>query len=375
MRILTPGPTQVPQDILAELARPMIHHRMEEFSQALRTVTEGLQYLFQTTGTCLCIAGSGTSGMEAAIVTFSAPGRKVLVCRGGKFGERWAEVCKAFRIDHVTYDVEWDDVPRAEQIAAKLDQDPSIGSVVVVHCETSSTSVCDLESIAKVTRDRDVLLIVDAISSAGAIPLRMDQWGIDVAVTGSQKALMLPPGMAFAAVRERAWARADSFSSPAYYLCLKAYRKALAADFSPPYTPAIPLIMAARKVFAYLREEGLENIWTKTSKLARATRAAGEAIGLRLYSRYPSDSCTAFCVPDGLEAKVITRRLRNEYGVMIAGGQGKLSGKIIRIGHMGVVDATDTLGALATLELVLASMGYRFNLGAGVAAAQRELVR
>ena len=363
----------VPQEILAELARPMGHHRTDDYRRTLREVTEGLQYVFQTKGTCLTITGSGTAAMEAAIVSICAPGRKALVARNGKFAERWADVCKTFGVDHVNYDIEWGTAPKAERIAQYLADDASIGYVIVVHCETSTATACDLEAIAKVTRERDALLIVDAVASAGALPIRMDAWGVDVIATGSQKALMLPPGLGFVAVNDRAWAAADSFSSPAYYNCLKAYRKALAADFDAPYTPAIPLVMAARKSLASIREEGIENIWTKSSKLARATRAAGEAIGLRVYSREPSDSVTALCVPEGVDDKVLRARLRDEHGVMIAGGQGKLQGKIIRIGHMGHVDAVDTLGAIGAIELVLASMGHEFSLGAGVTAAMRAM--
>jgi aspartate aminotransferase-like enzyme len=373
MRLLTPGPTPVPQEILAELARPMVHHRTDEYRRILREVTEGLQYLFQTKATCLTITGSGTAAMEAAIVSTCAPGRKALVVRNGKFAERWADVCRAFRIDHVTCDAEWGTAPGPDRIAEHLAADPSIGYVIVVHCETSTGTACDLEAIARVTREHHALLIVDAVASAGALPLRMDAWGVDVVATGSQKAMMLPPGLGFVAVNDRAWAAAESFSSPAYYNCLKAYRKALAADFDAPYTPAIPLVVAARKALASIREEGIENIWAKSSRLARATRAAGRAIGLHVFSQQPSDSVTALCVPEGIDDKVLRTRLRNEHGVMIAGGQGKLQGRIVRIGHMGQVDAVDTLGALAAIELVLASMGHTFTLGAGVTAALRAM--
>ncbi len=363
----------VPQDVLAELARPMGHHRTEDFRRILREVTEGLQYVFQTRAPCLTITGSGTAAMEAAIVSTCVPGRKALVARNGKFAARWADVCAAFGIEHVRYDLEWGTAPKAERIAEYLSEDASIGSVIVVHCETSTATACDLEAIAKVTRERGVLLIVDAVASAGALPIRMDAWGIDVVATGSQKALMLPPGLGFVAVGERAWAAADSFRSPAYYLCLKAYRKALAADFESAYTPAIPLVVAARKSLAAIREEGIEGLWANSARLARATRAAGPAIGLSVFSREPSDSVTAFCVPEGIDDKVLRGRLRKEHGVMIAGGQGPLSGRIVRIGHMGHVDAVDTLGTLAAMELVLASMGHAFDLGAGVKAAMESL--
>lgn len=371
-RLLTPGPTQVPPEILAELARPMGHHRSAEYRDALRDVCEGLQYVLQTRSTCVTITGSGTAGCEAAIVSTCAPGRRALVVRNGKFAERWAVVCQTYGIDHTCYDLEWGEVPTAEQIGRYLADDAKIGYVILVHCETSAGSLCDLRSIAQVTRECGAILIVDAISSGGAVPLYVDEWGVDVVVVGSQKALMLPPGLAFVAVSERAWAAAESFSSPALYLCLKAYRKAL-RDLEPPYSPAIPLVMAARASLRRMRAEGVEAIWARTAALARATRAAGEAIGLKLFSAAPSDSVTAFRVPEGIDDSTLRARLRDEHGILIAGGQGKLKGKIIRIGHMGAVDTIDTLGALAAMEIVLASMGYAFTLGAGVAAAQREL--
>ncbi len=373
MRLLTPGPTPVPQEILAELARPMGHHRTDDFRRTLREVTEGLQYVLQTKATCLTITGSGTAAMEASIVSICAPGRKALVARNGKFAERWADICRAYRIDHVNYDIEWGAAPQADRIEQYLSEDPSIGYVIVVHCETSTATACDLQAIARVTRQRNALLIVDAVASAGALPIRMDAWGLDVVATGSQKALMLPPGLGFVAVNDRAWAVADSFSSPAYYLCLKAYRKGLAADFDSAYTPAIPVVCAARRSLAAIREEGIETLWARSARLARATRAAGEAIGLQVFSQNPSDSVTALCVPAGIDDKILRARLRNEYGVMVAGGQGKLQGRVVRIGHMGHVDAVDTLGTLAAMELVLASLGHPFTLGAGVTAAMRNL--
>ncbi len=372
LRLMTPGPTMIPPEVTAEMAGPMDHHRTAGHRQILKEVTEGLQYVFQTRGACLTITGSGTAAMEAAIVGVGNPGGKALVVDGGKFGERWAKVCKAFHIDHRVVKIEWGTGARPEQIAAALRDDPKINTVIVVHSETSTAAACDLQAIAAVTRTRDCLLVVDGITSVGALPVRMDEWGVDLMVTGSQKALMCPPGLGFVAVAGRAWKRIDSFASPAYYNCLKAYRAGL-ADHDSPYTPAITLIMGLRRSLQMIRAAGLERIWKRTARLAQATRAAGAAIGLPPFARDPSDSLTALLLPEGLDEPTFRKRLRAEFGIVAAGGQDQLKGRAIRLNHMGYVDATDTLGVIAAMELVLAGMGHQFQLGAGTAAAMQVL--
>jgi aspartate aminotransferase-like enzyme len=346
----------------------MDHHRTSGHRRLLQELTEGLQYVFQTRATCLAITGSGTAGMEAAITTLCNPAGKALVLRAGKFGERWGTVCASFKIPHVVAELPWGHGFRAEHVAEQLDKDPAIRTVILTHSETSTAAASDLQGIAALTRGRDVLLIVDGITSVGALPVRMDEWGVDVMVTGSQKALMLPPGLAFVAVGERAWKRADSFSSPAYYNCLKAYRRA-AADHDSPYTPAITLMMGLRQALAMIREEGIENIWKRTARLARAMRTAGEAMGLKVFAKDPSDSLTALLLPAGLDEAAFRKRLRSDYGIVAAGGQDQLKGRAVRFNHMGYVDEVDTLGAIAATELLLHRMGQGAKLGAGTAAA------
>jgi serine---pyruvate transaminase len=372
LRLMTPGPTMIPPEVTAEMAQPMDHHRTSGHRQILKELTEGLQYVFQTSGTCLTITGSGTAAMEAAIVGTCNPGGKALVTRGGKFGERWAKVCKTFQIDHFAVDLEWGTGAKPDLVASELQKDPKINTVIVTHNETSTAAVSDLEGIARITRERDCLLVVDGITSVGALPLRMDEWGVDVLVTGSQKALMLPPGLGMAAVNERAWKRIDSFSSPCFYNCLKAYRKSL-ADSDSPYTPAITLMMGLRKSLEMIRADGIETIWKRTARLAAATRAAGEAMGLRTFARDPGDSVTALLLPEGFDEPTFRRRLRAEYGIVAAGGQDQLKGRIVRLNHMGYVDEVDTLGAIGAMELLLAQMGHKFQLGAGTAAALKVL--
>jgi aspartate aminotransferase-like enzyme len=256
-------------------------------------------------------------------------------------------------------------------VAKALDADRKIDTVIMVHSETSTAAVSDVAGIAQLTRERKALLVVDGITAIGAIPARMDEWGVDAYVTGSQKALMLPPGLALVAVSDRAWERIDSGKMPILYNDLKAYRKSL-ETFDSPYTPNVSLFRGAVHSLRGIKERTLEAIWVETALLAKATRAAGEAMGLKVFASDPVDSVTALVVPEGVDEGALRKTMRGRYGFQIAGGQGKLTGKIIRFSHMGYVDAFDTLGVLAALEMTLHGQGYRrFALGAGVAAAQR----
>ncbi len=332
-------------------------------------MTAGLQFVFQTSGPCITLAGSGTAGMEGAIVSCARPGRKALVCDGGKFGERWGKVCDAFGIERETYKIEWGRGAKAARIADYLAKDKSIGMVIVVYSETSTAAVSELEQIAKLTRDTDVLLITDAITAAGAIPLKMDDWGVDVVVTGSQKALMNPPGLAYAGIGKKAQDVIQSLKPKAFYLSFKAYLKSL-LDNDAPYTPAISLVRSTHKALQMIKAEGLEKVWCRTSKLARATRAAAVAVGLQVYPKDPVDSLTAILVPESVKVSPLRKILQSKYGVHVADGQDELKGKVVRISHMGAVDEYETIGAIGALELSLKEMGYSFKLGAGLAAAQ-----
>ena len=243
-RLFTPGPTMVPEDVLLEMARPMQHHRTGWYREMHEEVHGLLQYLFQTKAMCLTFTGSGSSAAEAAIVGCCPTGHKALVIDNGKFAERWVEVCKTFAIDHTVLPLEWGRGADAKTVSSAMDADPKIDTVIVVHSETSTTALSDVAGIAGVTRDRGALLIVDGITAVGAIPVKMDEWGIDAYITGSQKALMLPPGLAFVAVSDRAWERIDSGTTPTLYNDLKAYRKSM-KTFDAPYTPAVSLMRGA----------------------------------------------------------------------------------------------------------------------------------
>jgi aspartate aminotransferase-like enzyme len=372
IRLFTPGPVMIPDEVLLEAAQPLEHHRTQVYQNLLKEVVAGLQYVFQTSGPCFVIAGSGTSGMEGAIVSCARPGRKALVCDGGKFGERWGKVCDAFGIERETYKIEWGRGAKAEKIADYLAKDKSIGMVVVVHSETSTAAVSELEQIAKLTKDTDVLLISDGITAVGAIPVKTDEWGVDVVVTGSQKALMNPPGLAYAAVGKKAQGVIESIKPKAFYLSFKAYLKSL-ADNDAPYTPAISLVRSTHKALQMIKAEGLEKIWSRTSRLARATRAAAVAMGLQVFPKDPVDSLTAILMPESVKVSPVRKTLQSKYGVHVADGQDQLKGKVIRISHMGSVDEYETIGAIGALELTLKEMGWSFKLGSGLGAAQEIL--
>jgi len=370
LRLFTPGPTMVPEDVLLEMARPQDHHRTSGFKEMFKEVTENLQYLFQTKGTCLTLTGSGTAAGEAAVVSCCPPGHKVLCCRGGKFGERWGEVCQAFSIPVVNYDYEWGTGAKAEVIDRMMAEDAAIDTVTLVHSETCSSSVSDVEAVARVVRKRKGLLIVDGITAVGTLPVKMDDWGVDVYFTGSQKALMLPPGLAFVAVSDRAWERIGSGKSNYFYNDLRKYRKSL-EESDVPFTPNNQLIRGLQKVLRDIKAQGLESIWAHTALLAKATRAAAQALGLKLFAAEPADSVTGIWVPQGVDEGALRKMFRSKYGMQIAGGQGHIKGKVIRISHMGYCDAFDTLGVIAALELVLHELGHPVQLGAGLAAAQK----
>ena len=373
-RMLTPGPTAVPPEVQQALARPIIHHRTPEFRETFSEVCKLTQQLFCTQHPILTITGSGTAGMEGAIVSAARPERKVLVARYGKFSERWSLVSKNAGLKTVTLDTEWGQMVTPAQIADALENDPAIGTVVVTHSESSTGAVCDLEAIADVVHSSDVLLLADCITSVGAIPMKFDDWGVDIAVVGSQKALMLPPGLAFAAVSPKAWEVIDSFSSGAYYLNYKAYRDSLNKGGDTPYTPAIGLIMAAQAALRMIFARGpIEATWQKTRRLAAATRSAAGALGLSLLANLPGDSITAICAPPGVDAEALRKQLLAGHQIRLAGGQNQLKGKIFRISHLGYVSDEDMIETIKALEAVLPQFSHTFEAGKASSQIQEAL--
>lgn len=372
LRLFTPGPTMVPEEVLLEMARPIEHHRTQLYRDWLKECTELLQYLFQTKGTCLTLTGSGTAAAEGAIVSICAPGKKALVCHGGKFAERWRDVCKRYKIDHVEYEYEYGRGADINRVADILKKESNIGAVLTVHSETSTCALTDVAAIAKLARERDALLFTDCITSVGCLPFKMDEWGIDIAITGSQKALMLPPGLGFAAVSDRAWKVIESFEAPIFYNNLRAFKKSL-ADWDAPWTPANTLVRALRVALNMIKKEGLENIWARTAKLAKATRSAAQAIGLTIFAKDPADSVTGINTPAGIDNDKWRKTMKSKFGVQLADGQGQLKGKMVRISHMGYVDDLDTLNAIAAMEMSLKEMGYKSDFGAGTRAFMQAI--
>ena len=369
-RLFTPGPTDVPPEVLNEMAKPIFHHRTDRFKEMLGQVNAGLKKLLATENDVLTIAGSGTAGMEAAIACAVPRDKKVLVSDGGKFGERWVKIAKLYGLNVDEVKLEWGTALEADLVEKKLSTG-EYGAVVTVHSETSTATACDLEAIGKVVAKTGALLIADCITSAGALPLKTDAWGVDIVATGSQKALMLPPGLANLAVSERAWKVIDTIDAPGFYLDLKAYRKSVATN-DTPYTPAVSLIRGLKVALDMIHAVGVETTWRRTALLAKATRTAAEALGMKVFSKRPSDSVTGILYPEGVGDE-FRKTLQGKYGCSVAGGQEDLKGKLFRVSHMGFVDLLDAIGLIAAIEYTLADCGADVQSGKGVAAAVEVL--
>lgn len=372
--LLTPGPTPVPESILLKMASPIIHHRTSQFKEIFKEVNAGLKYLFQTTSDVYTLASSGTGAMEAACVNLVGPGEKALVINSGKFGERFANILKAYGAVVELINVEYGDIVDPSKIKEALDKDKSIKAVFTTLCETSTGIVTDIEEIAKITAKYNAVLVVDAVSGLGACRMEMDKWGIDVVVSGSQKGLMLPPGLAFISMSPKAWKVAEATKGPKFFFDLAKYRKSLAKD-DVPFTPAVSLVIGLNEALKMIKEQGIENVWACHDRLAMAVRSAVAALGLKLFAKTPANMVTAVCVPDGIDGQMIVKIMRDEYGVSIAGGQDNMKGKIIRIAHLGYMTDFDMIVGISALEMALKKLGYNFELGAGVRACEKEFMK
>ncbi|MEX2190912.1 MAG: alanine--glyoxylate aminotransferase family protein [Bacteroidota bacterium] len=369
-RLFTPGPTPVPESVMLRMAEPMIHHRHVEFTQLFARLHENLQYLFQTTGDVITLTSSGTGAMEATVANVHSAGEKALFVNGGKFGERWGEILKVYGVEPVELTVPWGESVRIEDIEKALKEHPSISAVYLTHSETSTGAATDVQAIARLVRGTSgALTIVDGITAVGAMELRMKEWDLDIVVTGSQKGLMIPPGLAFVAVSDRAWERMKASRLPKFYFDLSAARKALRLN-DTPWTPAISLVIGVDAALSMIRKEGLEKVWLRHSKLAASLRVAADALGLEVLAKRPSNALTALKIPKSVDAKQFSSVLKNTYGITAAGGQGELAGKVIRISHLGYYDELDMITVISALEMTLSECGYRFEPGAGIRAAQ-----
>ena len=373
--LLTPGPTPLPPEVCQALARPIIHHRTPQFQAVLKEASEGLKYVFQTKNDVFILASSGTGAMEAAVANLLSPGEFAITIEGGKFGERWTQICKSYGINTEIIPVEWGKAVDPQEIAKRIKANPKIKAVFATLCETSTGVTNNIQAIAEVVRDTDSVLVVDAISGLGAIELKTDDWGVDVVVSGSQKGLMLPPGLGFISVSSKAWAKVDDSKCPKYYFDLKKAKKAYDKT-DTPFTPAISLIIALSESLKMIKADGLENVFARHRKMADACRLAVKALGLTLFApTASSDVVTAVNVPQGIDGEKLVKTMRDNYGVTIAGGQDELKGKVFRIAHMGFIEEFDIIAGISCLEKVLAQMGYKFNTGSGVKAAQEAFLK
>jgi len=372
-RLFTPGPTSVPEEVLLQMAKPVIHHRTEEFIGVAARVFADLKYVFQTQGDVLLLASSGTGAMEAAVVNLLSPGDRMVAVCGGKFGQRWAELGRAHGMDVDAIDVEWGAQLPADALRTHLERTPSVKAVFTTLCETSTGTAFDVEGYARVVSAfPDTVLVVDAVSGLGAVPCRTDEWGIDVVVSGSQKALMLPPGLACMSVSAKAWARVEKTKTSRYYFDLRRYRKALPKnDF--PFTMAVSLVQGLASSLAMIRSAGIERVWDEHRKRAEATRQGVVAMGLRLFSSAPSDAVTAVALPDGIDGEALVKMLRKKFGISVAEGQDTLKGRIVRISHLGWQDEFDVLTSLTALGAGLKEFGWPAETGRAVEAASSVL--
>jgi len=377
-RLLTPGPTQVPEKSLLAMAKQVTHHRTPDADALFRHLIEGLQQIFCTKNEVLLISGSGTAGMEAAVTNFASPGEKVLVLSSGKFSERWADIARVFGIEPILYEAPWGDRFKASEVQRILEANSDANSkIVAVYgtlCETSTGVGHDIPGIANVVRKTNVLFVVDGISATGAVECRTDDWGIDVLVVGSQKALMGLPGVSMLAVSPKAWEKCRKTKRQTFYFDLMKYKKS-AAESTTPFTPPKSLLEALDINVGLMLEEGIETVWRQTAKLAAAVRAGITAMGLRLTTEFPSDAMAAAFIPETVDAKLFMKTLENRFGIKFAGGQGDWKGKIFRMAHFGIIDECDILGILGALEMTLNSLGHAVEYGTAAKAAETILIQ
>jgi aspartate aminotransferase-like enzyme len=375
-RLMSPGPTPIPPEVSAAGALPIIHHRTPEFGEVFTRVNENLKRVFLTEADIFTFSASGTGAFEAAIQNLFSPGDKVLVVNNGNFGNRWVKMSQAFGLQVTELKYDWGQKADNDEVAEALSKDPEIKAAMCVLSETSTGTVNDIEGFARASEN--VLTIVDAVSGLGACELRTDEWGVDVVVAGSQKALMTPPGLGFVSVNERAWRAHRESTMPRYYFDFTAAKKAYEKD--PPqtaWTPAVSVIMQLDIAVQQLLAEGIENAFERHVLLGRAARAGVKGIGLKLFGPDEdiNSAVTAAWVPEEIDGKQLVRSIFREQGIQIQGGQAEMAGKILRIGHCGYFDAYDIIATIAAIELSLEAMDYPVELGKGVGAAQRVFSR
>ncbi len=368
--LLSPGPVPIPFETLSIASEPIIHHRTAEFSKIFMEVSEDLKYVYQTKQDVFILLSSGTGAMEAAVTNTLSPGDKVIVLNGGKFGERWGQIARAYGLNVVEVVLEWGEPFTKEDLEKKLKENSDAKAVFATLSETSSGSVYDIKGYGEICNNFNAILVVDAISGLGATPCPMDEWGVDVLVSASQKALMVPPGLAYIAFSEKAWKMVETSKLPKFYFDIKKYKKNFEKQ-TTPFTPGISLIIQQKKSLELIKKIGLEALFEHHRILAEGTREGVKALKLELLSKIPGNICTAVKSPAGIDGEKIVKTMRNKYLAYIAEGQEPYKGKIFRIAHLGYMGAFEIITALSALEMTLAELGYPVEFGASISAAER----
>ncbi|HEK85121.1 MAG TPA: alanine--glyoxylate aminotransferase family protein [Candidatus Aminicenantes bacterium] len=371
--LLSPGPTPIPETVLSVAAEPIIHHRTPEFSKIFMEVSEGLKYVFQTKEEVYILSASGTGAMEAAVINTLSPGDKVITINGGKFGERWANICRAYGLETHEITIPWGEDFTNEQLAEEIKKNPGVKAIFTTISETSTGAIFDVKGFGEVVAETQAILVVDGISGLGATPCPMDEWKIDVMVTGSQKSFMIPPGLAYIALSPKAWKMVESSKLPKFYFDIKEYKKNLEKQ-TTPWTPAVSLIIQQKKALDIIKNLGLENLLKHHQILGEATRAGVKAIGLELLAKRPGNILTAVKTPQGVDGNKLVKIMQSKYMAYISNAQDPHKGEFFRIAHLGYMGGFDIITALSALEMTLMDLGYNhFPLGASVAAAEKIL--
>jgi aspartate aminotransferase-like enzyme len=371
--LLTPGPTQVPEEVLVAGAMPIIHHRTPQFEAIFAEATKGLQYIYQTKNPVMIFASSGTGALESSVVNLLSAGDKVIVVVGGKFGERWANLTKAYGLNTIQLTVPWNETVDPKLIEKTLQENPDVKAVYTTLSETSTGGVTDIEAIAKIVKKTEAVLVVDAVSGLGVVDIKTDEWSVDVVVAGSQKGLMLPPGLAFASVSEKAIKMMETSKLPKFYF---SWKKALkeAEKNTSPWTPGISLIVQLNEAIKIIKEEGLENVFARHTRLSDAVKAGMAALGMTIFNKNTGSACCAVLCPEGIDGDKLVKMCRDKFKVTLTGGQDEIKGKVFRIAMMGNVNDNDAILGVSAVERGLIELGYKFEPGKGVAATMKALL-
>jgi aspartate aminotransferase-like enzyme len=375
-RLFTPGPTPLLLEAQARALTATLHHRTEAFRQLMRESLEGLRYFFNTQSDVLIFTSSGTGAMEGAVANLLSPGERLLVGTAGKFGERWLELAKVYGVEAVKVEAPYGHPLSIQEMQKRLESEGPFRAVFVQATETSTAVSHDVKALGAVVRNYpETCLVVDAITGLGTTELCPDEWGLDVVIGGSQKALMIPPGLAFASVSEKAWKLIEKSRLPRYYFDFAKERKNLAKG-EASYTPATTLVVSLHAALGYIRQLGRENLIANAALLAEATRESAQALGLKLFAAAsPANAVTAVCAPEGMDSGAIVKEMRARFGAIVANGQGSMKGKIFRLAHLGYYDVADLFAVVAALEIVLLKLGHQVELGSGVRAAEEVYLR